>query len=79
MNKLAALLEKRLSDFMEHQVAEANAAYENSRTQLLIQMVMKTQTEITRPAGQGHAQLGVFVRVHLHETSPSNALSDGRD
>ena len=49
------------------------------QAQLFIQMVVKTQTEIPRPPRQGHAQLGVFVRVHLHETSPSNALSDGRD
>ena len=40
MNKLAALLEKRLSDFMEHQVADARATYEGSRNQLLIQMLV---------------------------------------
>ena len=40
MNKLAALLETRLSDFMEHQVADARATYEGSRNQLLIQMLV---------------------------------------
>ncbi|MCY1417106.1 hypothetical protein D9M71_326260 [compost metagenome] len=34
--------------------------------QLLIQMIVKSQAKVPGPSGEGHAQLGVSVGVHLH-------------
>ncbi len=48
------------------QVLAAEGLVVEIETQLLIQVVVKTQAEIPRAPGQGHAQLSVFVGVHLH-------------